>query len=129
MTEPVNHHSGWSLVRHGTWEVSIGPDGLIMLPRHLDPLELDDFVEAVTKAATVGSAKQIANQNAQNKHELSGAAGPASTIIVAPAGDDAHRGAVPLQINAPALPEPEAVENRVAPDDRAATLPRPPAQL
>ena len=128
MTDPINHHSGWSLVRHGTWEVSIGPDGLIMLPRHLQPDEVDDFIQAITKAAAVGSAKQISNQKAQAQQEASGQVGPTSTIIVAPAGDKAHNGAVPVQISSAPAVELKAAENRVAPDDRAPTLPRPPAQ-
>ena len=50
--------NGWSLVRHGSWEVSVAPDGLIMLPRHLQPDEVDDFIAAVTQAAVVGTDKQ-----------------------------------------------------------------------
>ena len=33
----------WHLVTYGTWQISIGPDGLIMLPRHLHPREHEDF--------------------------------------------------------------------------------------
>lgn len=50
--------NGWSLVRHGSWEVSVAPDGLIMLPRHLQPDEVQDFIAAVSQAAVVGTDKQ-----------------------------------------------------------------------
>jgi len=55
MTEVKRIESGWCLVTHGTWEVSIAPDGLIMLPRHLVAAEVEDFVAAMTAAAAVAT--------------------------------------------------------------------------
>ena len=48
-------NNGWTLVRHGSWEVSVAPDGLIMLPRHLQPDEVEDFVAAIARAAVVAA--------------------------------------------------------------------------
>jgi hypothetical protein len=48
------HEGGWHSVTYGVWQVSIGPDSLIMLPRSLKPDEVDDFVAAVTEAKHVG---------------------------------------------------------------------------
>lgn len=48
--------NGWSLVQSNGWEISVGPDGLIQLPRHLLPSEIDDFTTACEAAAVVGEA-------------------------------------------------------------------------
>lgn len=58
MTTPevVDAGNGWSLVRCGCWEVSVGPDGLLQLPRSLAPEEVTDFVAACQAAAEVGTA-------------------------------------------------------------------------
>lgn len=52
---------GWHLVEHGTWQVSVAPDGLVMLPRHLHPDEIEDFCKAAMAAADVGSSIRAAN--------------------------------------------------------------------
>ena len=44
---------GWHLVEKGVWQVSVSPDGLIMLPRHLHPREAAEFCESVQGAAQV----------------------------------------------------------------------------
>jgi len=72
--------NGWSLVTHGTWEVSVAPDGLLMLPRHLVPSEVADFVAAIQEAAKVGAAKQ-ATAAAEPKSARS-AASVTSTLII-----------------------------------------------
>ena len=56
--------NGWALVRHGVWEVSVAPDGLIMLPRHLQPEEVDDFCEAARQAALLATSKRDDNAQA-----------------------------------------------------------------
>lgn len=48
------HEGGWHSVTYGMWQVTIAPDSLIMLPRHLRPDEVDDFVAAVQEAKHVG---------------------------------------------------------------------------
>lgn len=55
--------SGWTLVTAGNWQISVGPDGLVQLPRHLVPREVADFLAACEKAAEVG-AEVIANNEA-----------------------------------------------------------------
>lgn len=82
--------NGWSLVRSGTWEVSVAPDGLIMLPRHLQPDEIEDFIGAVTQAAAVGTSKQEA---LRQQPELPPAA-PSTLVIGA---REAPSGAVPIR--------------------------------
>ena len=46
----------WQLVTYGSWQISIGPDGLLMLPRHLAPSEVADFCACATVAALIGAA-------------------------------------------------------------------------
>lgn len=53
---------GWHLVEHGSWQVSVAPDGLLMLPRHLHPDEVNDFVRTIQAAAPVGKAVIVANE-------------------------------------------------------------------
>jgi len=60
-------HSIWHLVTHGTWEVSVGPDGLLMLPRHLHPREVDDFIAAAAIAAQIGA--DIIAENGQKSRK------------------------------------------------------------
>jgi hypothetical protein len=57
-------HTTWHLVETGSWQVSVAPDGLIMLPRHLHPEEVADFCAAVTAAADVGNKVVKDNQTA-----------------------------------------------------------------
>lgn len=52
---------GWHLVEAGSWQVSVAPDGLLMLPRHLHPSEVADFCAAAQAAADVGHAVIKAN--------------------------------------------------------------------
>ena len=58
----------WHLVEYGNWQVSVGPDAMIMLPRHVHPREVDDFVGAMLAAAEVG--KKVAATNAENHKEV-----------------------------------------------------------
>lgn len=44
----------WHLVTANDWQISVGPDSVIMLPRHIHPREVADFIAALTVAADVG---------------------------------------------------------------------------
>ncbi len=50
----VQKAAGHYLVTHGTWQISVAPDGLLMLPRHLHPDEVDDFIRCALVAKDVG---------------------------------------------------------------------------
>jgi hypothetical protein len=58
-----SYPGGWHLVEKGPWQVSVSPDGMIMLPRHLHPLEIADFCAAAVGAAKV--AEIVLRNNAQ----------------------------------------------------------------
>jgi hypothetical protein len=58
----LSYPQGWHLVERGTWQVSVAPDGLLMLPRHLHPDEIDDFCAAARAAAPVGRKQRAANE-------------------------------------------------------------------
>ena len=58
----VRKAGDWHLVTYGTWQISVGPDGLLMLPRHLHPDEWDHFVATGTIAKTVASDVISKNQ-------------------------------------------------------------------
>ena len=62
-----SYPGGWHLVEKGTWQVSVSPDGMIMLPRHLHPLEIADFCAAA--AGAVGSL-QCAGRVSQQTHKI-----------------------------------------------------------
>ena len=51
---------GWHHPQRGTWQVSVAPDSLIQLPRHLKPEEVEDFIHAVRDAAKVGAEVKAA---------------------------------------------------------------------
>lgn len=48
--------NGWHMVEVGTWQVSVGPDKLIHLPRHADPAHIDDMCAAMHAAAELDPA-------------------------------------------------------------------------
>lgn len=71
---------GWHLVEAGSWQVSVAPDGLLMLPRHLHPSEVDDFCAAAKAAADVGHA--VVRANDENTTPLAEVqALPSSTFV------------------------------------------------
>lgn len=122
----VHNPAGWSLVQHGSWEVSIGPDGMISLPKHLAPDEVEDFLAAVAKAAQVGAETQSANRSATP------APGMPSTLVVQESGQPLPPGAVRLTPSAGVSMSEGAAPVRLDPSDptateKSATLPRPPA--
>lgn len=51
----------WHLVDYNGWQISVGPDGLLMLPRHLRPSEVTDFCNAALAAVDVGNKVVAAN--------------------------------------------------------------------
>lgn len=51
----------WHLVTCGSWQISVAPDALLMLPRHLHPNEVAEFVACAMAAADVGTHVLAAN--------------------------------------------------------------------
>jgi hypothetical protein len=60
--DPSSPAGAWRLITYGTWQISISPDGLLMLPRHLHPREWADFVACGSLAAN--TAAQVVAENA-----------------------------------------------------------------
>lgn len=87
--------NGWALVRSGTWEISVGPDGLLMLPRHLDPREVADFIASATAAAEEGA--RVIEENKANETPLGDL--PPRRAMVTPAGQ-IPPGATPMTVSA-----------------------------
>jgi len=87
--------NGWSLVRAGTWEISVGPDGLLMLPRHLHPNEVADFLISATAAAEEGA--RIVEENKANETPLGDL--PQRRAMITPAGQ-IPPGATPMTVSA-----------------------------
>lgn len=61
--DPASPSGVWHLVTYGAWQISVGPDGLLMLPRHLHPREWADFVACGSLAANV--AAKVVAENAE----------------------------------------------------------------
>lgn len=59
----VQKAAGHYLITHGTWQISVAPDGLLMLPRHLHPEEVDDFVRCALIAKDVGAGVIADNES------------------------------------------------------------------
>jgi hypothetical protein len=96
--EPVatvqKHESGWSRVQYKSWEISIGPDGCLMLPRLLKPEEVEDFVGAALAAAEVGTKMRADNVERAKSDDRSI---PNRRVMVTPGG--VPEGAVRLPVN------------------------------
>lgn len=73
----------WHLVEYGEWQVSVAPDGLLMLPRHLHPDEVGDFVNAILAAGDVGGRVKARNEKAAESDDRSL---PTSTLVVTESG-------------------------------------------
>lgn len=58
----VQKHGNWFLVTYGAWQISVDPTGLLMLPRHLDPDDVDDFVGCAQVATDVGRKVRETNE-------------------------------------------------------------------
>lgn len=61
--------NGWALVTYGTWQVSVGNDGLLHLPRHLTPTDVPDFIGAIAAAGEVGLKIKADNETAGAKDD------------------------------------------------------------
>lgn len=79
----------WHLVTAAEYQVSIGPDSLVMLPRHIHPRDIPDFITALTVAADVANdvyagnieaAKDDDRALAQRKAIVSQGGAPAGTV-------------------------------------------------
>lgn len=99
--------NGWSLATHEGWQVSVGPDGLLMLPRHLHPGEVADFCVAAALAAEEGNLK--IGWNTAHTTPMPVLTGTPPRAIVTEAGQPPPPGAVPMTIregpNRPATPQ------------------------
>lgn len=60
----VQRHGSWHLVTYGSWQISVDPAGVIMLPRHLHPREVDDFVGCMAVAKDVALTVVSTNERA-----------------------------------------------------------------
>jgi hypothetical protein len=65
----VQKKHGHLLVSYGTWQISIAPDGLLMLPRHLHPRDVDDFVGCLAVAKDIAAHLINTNQKAAEKDD------------------------------------------------------------
>lgn len=63
--------NGWHLVTAGNWQVSVASDGVISLPRHLDPGDVEDFLTALSAAATVAHSVRSENLEAAKNDDRS----------------------------------------------------------
>lgn len=98
VTTVISYPQGWSLVERGSWQVSVGPDGLIMLPRHLHPSEVDDFCAAVQAAAPVGVKQRAANEANTTPQPTEEELLAQPTVFVAESGVDPVPGAARMQV-------------------------------
>jgi hypothetical protein len=97
--EVIEYHTelqgDWRLVKFGTWEISVGPDGLLMLPRYLRPQDWDDFIAAGAEAVQIGTQIIAANEAAAAKDDRRL---PPGRAIVTPRGQRPPAGTVPMII-------------------------------
>jgi hypothetical protein len=64
-TEIHAYPNGWNLVTHGAWQISVGPDAVIQLPRHVHPDDVPHFIEAMKAAADLaGQMRDLNEKNA-----------------------------------------------------------------
>ena len=80
----VRAHGDYHLVTYGTWEISIAPDGLLMLPRHLHPREVADFVACAAVAADVGADKIADNERKAAENKTVGLSGRRAIVTEGP---------------------------------------------
>jgi hypothetical protein len=102
----------WKLITYGGWQISVGPDGLVMLPRHLHPREWADFVAAGSIAASV--AAQTVAENAEKSARAARALPPARAIVRdGPTRRQPAAGLMPMAItpgpNPPSVPRKSAI--------------------
>ena len=105
----VESYGDWKLVTSGNWQVSISPDGLLMLPRHLHPRDWADFVNAGNVAARLG-AEMIAENIEKAKNDDRRPA-PARAIVTE-SGTPPPAGTLPMLITPGPNPPPQATIGR-----------------
>ena len=75
-TEPpparVQKVGDWHLVTYQSWQISVDPAGLPMLPRHLHPRDWADFAGCMQVAVDVGNQIIAANEEKQKAQEAKG---------------------------------------------------------
>lgn len=122
-TEVQPCDGGWHLVTSGGWQVSVAPDGLLMLPRHIHPREWEDFVAAGRAAIEVGA--RIIAQNEENGRADDRTL-PSRRALVTEGG--VPPGAVRMMTQAGSNPAPRAVGRNIrqsgAPAGAPGTVPR-----
>lgn len=69
---------GWHLVKRGGWEVSVAPDGMVMLPRHVHPDHEDEFLAAMSSACQLGRSVREGNVEAARNDDRS----PAKRMMI-----------------------------------------------
>jgi hypothetical protein len=72
--------NGWHLVKFGSWEVSVDPQGMLRLPGFLHPDETMDFAICARTAAEVGT--RVRAENAERARRTGGDGLPVGAIIV-----------------------------------------------
>src|SRR5271168_2549329 len=87
----VQKAGDWHLVTHGAWQISVAPDGLLMLPRHLHPRELDDFVRCALVAKDVGTEVIAANEKKAEEAAKPGLSARRAIVAQGPPPDGAMR--------------------------------------
>jgi hypothetical protein len=101
----------WHLVEYGGWQISVAPDGLLMLPRHLHPTEVEEFCAAALAAAEVGS-KTLAENAAKTTPQPTAEELAQTTGVIVKEGPPPP-GAVKMQITARAAKARDAGRPRV----------------
>lgn len=61
-TAKVQKAGNWHLVTFGSWQISVDPTGLLMLPRHLHPEEFAEFVACGQIAVDIGTQVRAENE-------------------------------------------------------------------
>lgn len=61
----VQKHEDWHLVTYGGWQISVAPDGLIMLPRHLHHEDVEGFAGCMAVARDVAATVVASNSKLQ----------------------------------------------------------------
>jgi hypothetical protein len=124
-----SYPNGWHLVSCGTWQISVSADGLLMLPRHLHPAEVEDFCTAAAAAAEIGTQVVALNQQRTKPVGAPASAAPMVTegppppgyvrMPVTPRGSSAQERAATIgrpkrdarQPRVPSQPNPPGVRN------------------
>jgi hypothetical protein len=129
----LSYPGGWHLVEKDTWQVSVSPDGLLMLPRHLHPREVEEFCAAAMSA--VGVAKlQIELNDGKTTPQPTEEELAQNGVRITERGADEPEGTVPVmvtpraangQAHRSAIGRPRGVDPRAPRQPVQPTPPRP----